>query len=198
MRHLKPFDELFEGLVSSTVLNFSRDDVKNRESYKDLIASGFKDITPPRSEEGTFRFSHPSFDGMDYLIYTTGYIRRQDTTNNGPWRNTSMVTQSVTPPNAPRSTNASFLYGRPIKSPEDYDIKFEWLKNIADKKIAKLTGTKYIPNPSPEVVIDGLTKFAQSSPAAALKVKRTFPKIWDEIKTLPDMDTLADLADLGF
>jgi hypothetical protein len=46
--------------------------------------------------------------------------------------------------------------------------------------------------------MDGFIKFAQSSPAAALKVKRTFPKIWDEIKTLPDMDTLADLADLGF
>jgi hypothetical protein len=215
MRHLKPFDELFEDLGSSTVLNFSREDVKNRESYKDLIASGFKDITPPRSEEGTFRFSHPSFDGMDYLIYTTGYIRRQDTTNDGPWRNTSMVTQSVIPPDAVRSdyrrdetgkmdwvtrrpSNSSIIYGRPIKSPEDYDIKFEWLKNIADKKIAKLTGTKYIPNPDPKVVIDGFIKFAQSSPAAALKVKRTFPKIWDEIKTLPDMDTLADLADLGF
>jgi hypothetical protein len=153
---------------------------------------------------------------MDYLIYTTGYIRRQDTTNNtGHWRNTSMVTQSVTPPDTVRRdyirdergryvwtqkppANSSIIYGRPIESPEDYDIKFEWLKNIADKKIAKLTGTKYTPNPDPKVVMDGFIKFAQSSPSAALKVKTTFPKIWDEIKLIPGMDTLVDLADLGF
>ena len=86
MRHLKPFNELFEDLESSNVLNFSREDVKNRESYKDLIAAGFKDITPPKSGDGTFRFSHPALDGMDYLIHTTGYIRRQDTANTNNWR----------------------------------------------------------------------------------------------------------------
>jgi hypothetical protein len=210
MRHLKPFDELFEDLGSSTVLNFSREDVKNRESNKDLIASGFKDITPPRSEEGTFRFSHPAFEGMDYLIYTTGYIRRQDTTNDGPWRNTSMVTQSVIPPDVPRSTyrsgkfvdnppsNASIIYGQPITGPDDYDIKFDWLKRILGKKIAKLAGVPYNPGANSEAIKNALLKFAETSPSAAAKVKLQFPKVWDEIKNLPDMDTLIDLADLGF
>ena len=245
MRHLKQFNELFEDLESSNVLNFSREDVKNRESYKDLIAAGFKDITPPKSGEGTFRFSHPAFDGMDYLIHTTGYIRRQNT-NRFNWRGyKSMVTQSVIPPDIPRHgygsgvrakkapLNTSIIYGQPITSPEDYDIKFDWLKRILGKKTAKLAGVPYNPEADSEAIKNVLLKFAERSSNSALKVKLMFPKIWDEIKllpgikntliksaeespssalnikqnfpeewndikSLPGMDTLIDLADIGF
>lgn len=248
MRHLKQFNELFEDLESSNVLNFSREDVKNRESYKDLIAAGFKDITPPKSGEGTFRFSHLAFDGMDYLIHTTGYIRRQNTNSTShAWLGyKSMVTQSVIPPDIPRHgyrfpgvragkapLNTSIIYGQPITSPEDYDIKFDWLKRILGKKTAKLAGVPYDQEADSEAIKNVLLKFAERSSNSALKVKLMFPKIWDEIKllpgikntliksaeespssalnikqnfpeewndikSLPGMDTLIDLADIGF
>ena len=214
MRFLKPFNELFEDLESSTVLNFSREEVKSRESYKDLIASGFKDVTPPRSGDGTFRFSHPAFGGMEYLIHATGYIRRQDTANTGPWRNTSMVTQSVTPPGIIRRdytrdiasgrgwtpkppSNTSFLYGRPIKNPEDYDIKFHWLKRLAEKKFLKSDGISPI-STDDELIKRELSRYARISPSATMEVKKMFPKIWAKISSETGLSTLSDLGDLGF
>jgi hypothetical protein len=221
MRHLKPFNQLFEDLENTgetTKLNFSREDVKNRESYKDLIASGFKDVTPPRSGDGTFRFSHPAFDSMEYLIHTTGYIRRQDT-DNPTWRNSSMVTQSVIPPNIVRGdytrdesgnfvwndkppSNTSVLYGRPIKNPEDYDIKFHWLKRLAEKKFLKSSGISPISTDDEsikrELIKRELTRYAGSSPSATMKVKKMFPKIWAEIRSETGLSTLSDLGDLGF
>jgi hypothetical protein len=217
MRHLKPFNELFEDLENTEEtpkLNFSREDVKSRESYKDLIASGFKDVTPPRSGDGTFRFSHPEFGSMEYLIHATGYIRRQDTDNPGSWRTTSMVTQSVIPPNIVRRdptrdesgrfvwtdkppSNTSVLYGRPIKNPEDYDIKFHWLKRLAEKKFIKSSGISPI-STDDESIKRELTRYAGTSPSATMKVKKMFPKIWAEISSETGLSTLSDLGDLGF
>ena len=215
MRHLKEFVELFEDVEDSEKtpsLNFSMGDVRNLDSYKSLIELGFKDITPPRSGEGTLRFSHPAFDGMDYLIHTTGYIRRQDT-NSTNWRGyKSMVTQSVTPPSITRYTfdyskgnynreaketsRSSLLYGQPITKPEDYDIKFHWLKQMLNKKFFKSTGIP--PSADNEVVKRELSKFAKTSPSATLKVKKMFPEIWNEIKSDSGLDTFSDLSDLGF
>lgn len=217
MRHLKEFIELFEDagdIEKTTSLNFSMEDVRGLDSYKSLIELGFKDITPPRSGDGTLRFSHPAFDGMDYLIYATGYIRRQDTTNTGPWRSGSMVTQSITPPGITRynfsytdkggykreekeASRSSLLYGQPITKPSDYDIKFEWLKKQLIKKFFKSAG---IPTSitDTEVIKRELTKFAKTSPSATMQVKKMFPKIWDEIKSDTGFDTFLGLADLGF
>jgi len=214
MRHLQPFNEMFEDLGSSTVLNFSREDVKNRESYKDLIASGFKDITPPRSEEGTFRFSHPAFGGMEYLIHATGYIRRQDTNNPGRWHKTSMVTQSVTPPGIIRRnytrdiasgkldwtpkppSNTSIMYGQPITNPSDYDVKFDWLKKLARKRFFQSRGISS--STDPETIRMELSKYAKTSPGATSEIKKMFPNVWDEIRDELGLSTLSDLGDLGF
>lgn len=215
MKHLKEFIELFEDFEDSEKtpsLNFSMGDVRSLDSYKSLIELGFKDITPPRSGEGTLRFSHPAFDGMDYLIYTSGYIRRQDPSNVSPWRSGSMVTQSIIPPSiirytfdyskgnynreAKETSRSSFLYGQPITKPEDYDIKFHWLKQMLNKKFFKSTGIP--PSADNEVVKRELSKFAETSPGATLKVKKMFPEIWDEIKSNPGLDTFSHLSDLGF
>jgi hypothetical protein len=216
MRHIKPFNELFEDLenVEETPrLNFSREDVKSRESYKDLIASGFKDVTPPKSVEGTFRFSHPAFGGMEYLIHATGYIRRQDTDNPGTWRKTSMVTQSVTPPGiirrdytrdesgkmnwAPKPpSNTSILYGQPITNPSDYDVKFNWLKKLARKRFFQSRGISS--STDPETIRRELSKYAKTSPGATTEIKKMFPNVWDEIRDETGLSTLSDLGDLGF
>lgn len=215
MRHLKEFIELFEDVTDSEKtpsINFSMDDVRSLDSYKSLIEAGFKDITPPRSGEGTLRFSHPEFGGMDYLIYTSGYIRRQDTANTNNWGERSMVTQSITPTSRPRydykyidgkysskekeNRRFDFLYGQPITKPSDYDIKFHWLKQLLSKKFFKLTGIP--PSTDNEIIKKELSKFAGTSPNATLKVKKMFPEIWDEIKSNPGLDTFSDLSDLGF
>jgi hypothetical protein len=217
MRHIKPFNKLFEDLENTEEtpkLNFSREEVKSRESYKDLIASGFKDVTPPRSGDGTFRFSHPAFGSMEYLIHATGYIRRQDTDNPSSWRTTSMVTQSVIPPDIVRRdytrdesgrfgwtpkppSNTSVLYGRPIKNPEDYDIKFHWLKRLAEKKFLKSNGISPI-STDDESIKRELSRYAKISPSATMEVKKMFPKIWAEISSETGLSTLSDLGDLGF
>jgi len=217
MKHLKPFNKLFEDLESieeNPKLNFSREDVKSRESYKDLIASGFKDVTPPRSEDGTFKFSHPAFGSMEYLIHATGYIRRQDTDNHGTWRKTSMVTQSVTPPDIIRRdytrdaasgkrewtpkppSNTSIMYGQPITSPGDYDVKFDWLKKLARKRFFQSRGISS--NTDPETIKTELSKYAKTSPSATREVKKMFPDVWDGIRDEEGLSTLSDLGDLGF
>jgi hypothetical protein len=217
MRHLKPFNKLFEDLDNTekpTKLNFSREDVKSRESYKDLIASGFKDVTPPKSIEGTFRFSHPAFGSMEYLIHATGYIRRQDTDNTGSWRTTSMVTQSVTPPDIVRRdytgdrsandwgwtqrppSNTSIMYGQPITNPSDYDVKFDWLKKLARKRFFQSRGISG--STDPETIKMELSKYAKTSPRATAEIKKMFPDVWAEISSETGLSTLSDLGDLGF
>ena len=216
MIHLKPFNELFEDLDNTgkpTKLNFSREDVKRRESYKDLIASGFKDVTPPKSIEGTFRFSHPAFGSMEYLIHATGYIRRQDTDNTSSWRTTSMVTQSVTPPDIVRKdytrdgignfewtprppSNTSIMYGQPITNPSDYDVKFDWLKKLARKRFFQSRGISS--STDPETIKMELSKYAKTSPRATAEIKKMFPDVWAEISSETGLSTLSDLGDLGF
>jgi hypothetical protein len=215
MRHLKPFNKLFENLENTgetTKLNFSREDVKNRESYKDLIASGFKDVTPPRSGDGTFRFSHPEFGSMEYLIHVTGYIRRQDT-QSWPWRFTSMATQSVIPPNIVRrdytrgksgnlgwndkpTSNTSIMYGQPITNPSDYDVKFDWLKKLARKRFFQSRGISG--STDPKTIKMELSKYAKTSPRATAEIKKMFPDVWAEISSETGLSTLSDLGDLGF
>lgn len=201
MKYLKRFTQLFEAVESFYPLNFSRDDVKNRDSYKDLISNGFEDITPPRSDPGTFRFSHAAF-GMDYLIHTTGYIRRQSAEINQYYNRRTMVTQSVVPPGIVRSTyiggqfvdkdssNASILYGQPISVPKDYDIKFQWLKNLVRKKLAKTAGVPAIPDNNPKIVKDAIIKIAKKSPQAAIKIRKGFPKQWEEIEASNDIEII--------
>lgn len=216
MKHLKEFIELFENAMDSEKtesINFSMDDVRNRDSYKALIEMGFSDITPPKSAGGTLRFSHPAFDGMDYLIYVTGYIRRQDTSSTSPWRTGSMVTQSITPPGIIRynydyskgdfnreereSSKSSLLYGQPITKPSDYDIKFEWLKKRLIKKFFKSVGIS-TPITDPEGIRRELARIAKTSPDATRQVKKIFPEIWKEIKAETGLDVFSELGDLGF
>jgi hypothetical protein len=216
MKHLKPFNKLFEDLESmeeNPKLNFSRSDVRNLDSYKDLIALGFKDVTPPRSGDGTFRFSHPAFGSMDYLIYPSGYIRRQDSDNTTFWRKKSMVTQSVTPPDIIRRdytrdesgrlawtpkppSNTSIMYGQPITNPSDYDVKFDWLKKLARKRFFQSRGISS--STDHETIKTELSKYAKTSPSAAVEVKKMFPDVWDEIRSEHGLEMFSDLGDFGF
>ena len=225
MRHLKEFIKLFEDAEAagevevvgnsetSPSLDFSMGEVRRLDSYRSLLELGFKDVTPEKSTKGTLRFSHPVFGGMDYIIYASGYIRRQDTGSNN-WRgDKSMVTQSITPPNITRYTfdyskgvfnreaketsKPSLLYGQPITEPHDYDIKFEWLKQLLVKRFFKSIGISPSPKDN-ESIKRELRKFAKTSPSALSQVKKMFPGVWDEIKSDPGFDIFSDLADLGF
>ena len=206
MRYLKGFNDLFESEEGveespSRPLNlFTREDVKNLDSYKSLIDDGFVDITPPRSEAGTFRFSHPMLDGMDIMIHANGYIRYQNM-NYKPMYGRVKVAQAIFPSYHSRARKVDIIYGQPVSEPHDYDIKFDWLKKYTKKKYLKSQGisSKGMEKENPTLlkrqISDMISRSGNATSAA--KLRKMFPEIWDEIERGDIGDVAASLADLG-
>ncbi len=210
MKYLKGFNDLFEseeGMeeVHPKPLNlFTRDDVKNLDSYKSLIEDGFIDITPPRSDAGTFKFSHPNLDGMDIFIHSNGYIRYQNTKSK-PMYGRVKVAQAVLPAYHANARKTDLIYGQPVMEPNDYDIKFDWLRRYTRKKYLKSQGmsSKGLDREDPELLKKQISNIIVRSGKAsvAADLRKMFPEVWAEIEKGSSDDSnkvLADLGDLGF
>jgi hypothetical protein len=223
MKYLKGFKDLFESEEEMEEIHalredeirdvqdypkplnlFTREDVKNLDSYKSLIRAGFVDITPPRSEAGTFRFSHPMLDGMDIFIHANGYIRYQNM-NYKPMYGRAKVAQAIFPAGYYRAKKVDMIYGQPVNEPHDYDIKFDWLKKYTKKKYLKSQGisSKGMGKENPTLLKRQISDMILRSgnAATAANLRKMFPELWDEIQKGDSGDiasTLADLGDIGF
>ena len=210
MKYLKGFRDLFESEeemeeIHPRPLNlFTREDVKNLDSYKSLIEDGFVDITPPRSEAGTFRFSHPMLGGMDIFIHANGYIRYQNT-NYKPMYGRAKVAQAILPSYHSKARKVDIIYGQPVVEPHDYDIKFDWLKKYAKKKYLKSQGisSKGMEKENPALLKKHISNMILRSgnASSAANLRKMFPELWSEIEREDKTEvtsTLADLGDIGF
>jgi hypothetical protein len=210
MKYLKGFNDLFEseeGMeeIHPKPLNlFTREDVKNLDSYKSLINDGFIDITPPKSDAGTFKFSHPMLDGMDIFIHANGYIRYLNTSYK-PMYSRPRVAQAILPAYSSGARKVDIIYGQPVSQPHDYDIKFDWLKKYTKKKYLKSQGisSKGMEKENPVLLKKHISNMILRSGTAssAANLRKMFPEIWNEIEREDKTEvtsTLADLGELGF
>ena len=210
MKYLKGFNDLFEseeGMeeIHPKPLNlFTREDVKNLDSYKSLINDGFIDITPPKSDAGTFKFSHPMLDGMEIFIHANGYIRYQNMKDK-PMYGRVRVAQAIHPAYSSKARKVDVIYGQPVSEPHDYDIKFDWLKKYTKKKYLRSQGisSKGMEKENPALLKRQISDMILRSgnATAAANLRKMFPAIWDEIQNGNSGDiasTLADLGDIGF
>jgi hypothetical protein len=124
--HIKTFSQIFEDAEywsPDPSVYYSIEQIRSLDSYKDLISKyGWIDTTTDRvAKSGNVTFEHPVLPGIRYQIYNNGYIR----INSG-----SRWTPLVSP-----IQDRGRDFAEPIKSLDDYDIKFSWLKKYLIKKI---------------------------------------------------------------
>ena len=163
MIRLKTFSELFEN--DDNDYNWSPDpsiyypieQIRELESYKDLISRyGWIDTTTDRvAKSGNITFEHPVLSGIRYQIYNNGYVR----INSG-----SRWTPLVSP-----IQDRGREFAEPIKSLNDYDIKFDWLKKYLIKKIMISLGINRIrrisPNSTPEEIGKVIDSMIEKNPS---------------------------------
>jgi hypothetical protein len=124
--HIKTFSQIFEDAEywsPDPSVYYPIEQIRSLDSYKDLISKyGWIDTTTDRvAKSGNVTFEHPVLPGIRYQIYNNGYIR----INSG-----SRWTPLVSP-----IQDRGRDFAEPIKSLDDYDIKFAWLKKYLIKKI---------------------------------------------------------------
>lgn len=144
---IKTFSELFENddnWSPDPGVYYPIEKIRGLDSYKDLISKyGWIDTTTDRvAKSGNVTLENPLLSGIKYQVYNNGYIR----INTGE-RWTALVS-----PIQDRGRD----FAEPIKSLNDYDIKFNWLKKYLVKKIMISLGLNKIkgisPNSSPEEI----------------------------------------------
>lgn len=135
MKYVKSFNDLLKESYGRSG-QISYDQIKETPGYKDLIASGFVDITTSTMQKnGNIRFSHPA-SPLEYSIFSNGYIRYQNSgTNFMGGRSAQAVYAS--PIGDKRNDQ---MYGRPIEKIEDFDVKFRYVKIVLTKTILKSLG----------------------------------------------------------
>ena len=135
MKYVKSFNDLLkESYGKSGQITY--DQIKQTPGYKDLIASGFVDITTPTMQKnGNIRFSHPA-SPLEYSIFSNGYIRYQNSGTN--WMGGRSAQAVYASPIGDRRSDQ--MYGRPIEKIEDFDVKFRYIKSVLIKTILKSLG----------------------------------------------------------
>lgn len=133
MIHLKTFSQIFEDAEywsPDPSVHYPIEQIRGLQSYKDLISKyGWVDITTDRvSKSGNITFENPALPGIKYQVYNNGYIRINSgaTMYNAGGKWTPLVS-----PIQDKDKN----FAQPIKSLNDYDLKFEWLNKYLIKKI---------------------------------------------------------------
>lgn len=135
MKYVKSFNDLLkESYGKSGQITY--DQIKQTPGYKDLIASGFVDITTPTMQKnGNIRFSHPA-SPLEYSIFSNGYIRYQNSGTS--WMGVRSAQAVYASPIGDRRSDQ--MYGRPIEKIEDFDVKFRYIKSVLTKTILKSLG----------------------------------------------------------
>lgn len=134
MKYLKGFNDLYEAI--DRTISYTPDEIKQMPEYQDLLTYGdLKDTTSPAiAKSGNIRFQENN-SGQSYTIFSNGYIRYQWIEKSVPWyggppkRGTPGVYVSPT-----GDSLNDIIYGQPIKSNEDYVVKFLYLKRIISKR----------------------------------------------------------------
>lgn len=135
MKYVKSFNEILkESYGESGQITY--DQIKETSGYKDMISSGFVDITTPTMQKnGNIRFSHPA-SPLEYSIFSNGYIRYQNSGTN--WMGGRSSQAVYASPIGDKKSDQ--MYGRPIKNIQDFDIKFRYVKSVLVKTILKSLG----------------------------------------------------------
>lgn len=149
MIHIKTFSQIFEDAEywsPDPSVYYSIDQIRGLESYKELISKyGWIDTTTDRvAKSGNVTFENPALPGIKYQIYNNGYIR----INSGE-RWTPLVS-----PIQDRGKD----FAHPIKSLNDYDIKFKWLTKYLIKKIVISLGINRVRSINSDSTIEDIGK----------------------------------------
>lgn len=142
-------------------VHYPIEQIRGLESYKDLISNyGWEDVTTERvAKSGNVTFQHPTLPGIKYQVYNNGYIRI----------NTGARWTPLVSPIQDRGRD----FAEPIKSLNDYDIKFDWLKKYLIKKYNIKLGLNKIrgisPKSTPEEIARAIDSMIDKNPSFAKK-----------------------------
>ena len=178
MIHLKTFSQIFEDAEywsPDPSVRYPIDQIRGLQSYKDLTSKyGWVDITTDRvAKSGNITFEHAMLPGNKYQVYNNGYIR----INSGPvMYNSDGRWSPLVSPIQDRDKD----FAQPIKSLNDYDLKFEWLTKYLLKKMIISLGINRIRSLSSKSTIEDikrvLDRMIEKDPSFAKKQEIQFLK----------------------
>lgn len=171
MIHIKTFSQIFEDAEywsPDPSVYYPIEQIRGLQSYQDLISKyGWVDITTDRvAKSGNITFQNPILPGAKYEVYNKGYIR----INTG-----SRWTPLVSP-----IQDRYKDFAQPIKSLNDYDLKFKWLEKYLIKKIVISLGINRVRSINSNSTMEDIGKVLDSmidkNPSFAKKPEIQFLK----------------------